>query len=77
LARADLAETGRASRDKQLGLSDGRTTPSPFAATLASTGMSRQTAHRYQALAAVPEKDFEAPLAGPDKTKTACSQARG
>lgn len=43
---------------------------SPFAAALESNGMSRQTAHRYQALAAVPEAVFEEALSGPAKATT-------
>ncbi|GEM_PF-6503209 len=39
LKRADLAKTGKAARDKQLGLSNDAITPSPFATALESTGI--------------------------------------
>ena len=71
LARADLTETGKAARDRQLGLSDDRTTPSPYATALAEQGMSRQAAHRFQSLASIPEREFEAALRGPEKPTTA------
>lgn len=38
---------------------------SPYAQALAETGLSRQTAHRYQQLAAVPKDTFEQALADP------------
>lgn len=41
----------------------GTSEPSPYAAALESSGLSRQTAHRYQALAAMPEKHFETAVA--------------
>lgn len=68
-----LAELAREQTSglKQGPLSNDATTgPSPFAAALADTGMSRQTAHRYQQLASIPQDDFDAALAGPDKPST-------
>src|SRR5690606_21683624 len=44
---------------------------SPYAQALADHGMSRQSAHRFQALANVPEEDFEAALKAPEKPTTA------
>lgn len=44
--------------------------PSPYAETLARTGISRQTAHRYEALANVPKDVFEAALRDPVKPTT-------
>ena len=41
LARANIHETGYQGRMKQLGLSDGGTTPSPYATALSDNGMSR------------------------------------
>lgn len=48
---------------------DATTSPSPYAEALASNGMSRQTAHRYQALANVPQADFDAASRANGKTK--------
>ena len=45
--------------------------PSPYAATLAQQGISRQTAHKYQSLAAMPQADFDRALSGPEKPTTA------
>lgn len=45
--------------------------PSPYATALAEQGMSRQAAHRFQSLASIPERDFEAALRGPEKPTTA------
>jgi len=44
---------------------------SPYAAALSDSGMSRQTAHQYQALANVPEQEFNAVLEGPSKPSRA------
>lgn len=44
--------------------------PSPYADALSANGMSRQTAHRYQSLANVPQDIFDDALAGPDKAST-------
>jgi len=46
---------------------DATTSPSEYGAALDATGMTRQTAHRYQALADVPEDIFNAALRGPDR----------
>lgn len=57
-------------RTKQQGRTDAPSPPpppSPYARTLTETGMSRQQAHRFQALANVPAKEFEAALAKPEK----------
>jgi len=43
---------------------------SPYAKALAETGISTQTASRYQALAAVPSETFEAALRDPEKPTT-------
>ncbi len=40
---------------------------SAYATALESSGLSRQVANRYQALANVPEEDFEAALSNPEK----------
>jgi hypothetical protein len=45
-------------------------TKSEYAATLEQTGISRQTAHRYQRLAELPESTFEAALRKPEKPTT-------
>lgn len=65
LARAQGERTDL--RDETL---SGDATKSPYATALADTGMSRQTAHRYQQLADMPRGDFEAALAGPEKPST-------
>lgn len=45
--------------------------PSPYAQALADQGMSRQAAHRFQALADIPQERFEQALAAPEKPTTA------
>lgn len=66
LARAETPNPS--GRNQHEVTSQERTQPaSPFAQTLADTGMSRQQAHRFQALANVPEAEFEAALADPEK----------
>jgi hypothetical protein len=45
--------------------------PSPYAAALEQQGMSRQAAHRFQALADIPQERFEQALAAPEKPTTA------
>lgn len=52
------------------------TQPSPYAETLSRTGISRQTAHRYQALASVPSETFEAAMREPAKPTTSGILAR-
>lgn len=44
--------------------------PSPYAAALSEHGISRQTAHKFQALANIPEADFERALKAPEKPST-------
>lgn len=74
LARADAADAGRASgiaRAMNVSPEETRSmAPSPYAAALADHGISRQTAHKFQALAAIPKADFEHALRGPDKPTT-------
>ena len=43
--------------------------PSPYADTLARAGISRQSAHRYQALADVPAETFDAAMREPEKPR--------
>jgi hypothetical protein len=45
--------------------------PSPYAEALQQTGISRQAAHRYQALANVPQETFEQAISAPDKSSPA------
>lgn len=49
---------------------------SPYAAALEEHGISRQKAHRYQALANVPAQVFEDALAGPEKPTAVRVMAR-
>lgn len=51
-------------------VTEGRPAPSPYAATLAEQGMSRQQASRFQAMADIPDEVFEEALASPEKTST-------
>lgn len=74
LARATPAECGATGgRGKARESTSGAATsfrpapPSPYAQALADTGVSRQQAHRYQALADVPKETFEAALREPEK----------
>lgn len=64
LARTPREESGRAGGKGQ------PTTESPYAAALNSSGISPQTANRYQALAEVPHETFEAHLADPVRKPT-------
>lgn len=43
---------------------------SPYASALSEHGISRQTAHKFQALASIPKADFERALSGPEKPTT-------
>lgn len=52
------------------------TQQSPYAAALLDTGISRQTAHRFQALANVPQKVFDKALSEPDRPSAAKVLAR-
>jgi len=67
LARAEAGArrnpNGR--RGKKPGSAAVTQAPSPYASALSETGISRQTASRYQSLAEIPEKDFERALADP------------
>ena len=84
LARADHSEAGRASgavrsanasNDETRSISEMARckgpAPSPYAQALSDHGMSRQTAHRFQALADIPAERFEEALAAPTKPTTA------
>lgn len=72
LARADAGAArnpnGRAGKEPMSG--DRTQVPSPYAAALQDHGMSRQAAHRFQALADIPEAEFDHALRGPDKPST-------
>lgn len=71
LARAKPAEKADKANAKQGRSSNGRTNvSSPYAEALQSTGISRQTAHRYEALANVPKDTFEAALRDPAEKPT-------
>lgn len=48
----------------------GRIDPSPYQQTLADSKIGDRTARRWQQLAGVPDEQFEAALAGPDKPTT-------
>lgn len=68
-----LKELARAQTSglRQGPLSNAATTEaSPYAEALQSTGISRQTAHRYQALADVSQETFESALRDPEKPTT-------
>jgi len=63
----------RASHDRgnqYQAVSNDVTQPSEYASALERTGISRQTAHRYQELAGVPRETFEAHLNGADRPTT-------
>ena len=65
LARTEPEEKGRRAHASTSALVTN--SPSPYAAALESNGMSRQTAHRFQALANVPQETFERALNGPER----------
>lgn len=68
LARAKVPNPlGAGGKSGKIVGSNDATQQSAYAAALEDHGISRQTAHRYQALAAVPEKVFEDALSGPEK----------
>jgi len=71
--RTDLVATLSADGTKSASISEQARCkgPSPYATALAEQGMSRQAAHRFQSLASIPERDFEAALRGPEKPTTA------
>jgi hypothetical protein len=60
-ARTDITSSNGVTKLRQ---------PSAYSAALQSTGMSRQTASRYQALAEVPRETFESHLADPVRKPT-------
>lgn len=71
LARIEPAERNPQGRNQHEVTSYGATKPpSPYAETLERQGISRQAAHRFQALANVPAETFEAALAAPEKAST-------
>lgn len=72
LARAETASGGNTGGNQYVAASARGTPPepSPYAAALAEQGMSRQAAHRFQSLADIPARDFEAALRGPEKPST-------
>lgn len=76
LARIEPAEKAAKANAVQGRSSNGTTNVSPYAEALQSTGISRQTAHRYQALANVPQETFEAALREPEKPTTSGLLAR-
>ncbi len=77
LARADAPNPeGIGGKTKKVVTSHAATQQSPYAEALETHGITRQTAHRYQALAAVPEKVFEEALAGPEKPTAVRVMAR-
>lgn len=68
LARADAPNpNGVGGKSGKIDTSHAGTQQSPYAAALETNGMSRQTAHRFQALANVPQETFERALKGPDR----------
>lgn len=72
LARATPAAAGAKGNVTMGRMSNDATcVASPYAETLERTGISRQTAHRYQALAAVPNETFEAAMREPERPTTA------
>lgn len=64
LERATPAERANNANATMGRSSDGATNVSEYAATLERVGLSRQTAHRWQELAAVPAETFERHLGG-------------
>lgn len=70
LARADTASGGNTGGNQYVAASPRATPPSPYASALSEHGISRQTAHKFQALANIPEADFERALSGPEKPTT-------
>jgi len=66
LARATPSEAGQASGVARGNVSNDAIRSSPYADALSRTGLTRQTANRYERLAAVPAPIFEAALADPE-----------
>lgn len=74
LARADSPNpSGLGGHSGKVDTSDDRTQQpaSEYAAKLGELGMSRQAAHRFQAVANIPQSDFERALSGPERPTTA------
>lgn len=57
-------------RSEARSMSNDATLKSPYAAALDSAGLTRQTAHRYQALADVPKPVFDEALRDPERKPT-------
>jgi hypothetical protein len=71
LAKATPADAGKAGGHAKAGTSNDATRqPTPYADALQRTGISRQSANRYEALANVPKETFEAALREPVKPTT-------
>lgn len=74
LARATPAERNQEGAGGKSGKiassNDGTNQSSPYAEALSRTGISRQSAHRYQALAEVPKAVFEDAMRAPEKPTT-------
>jgi hypothetical protein len=71
LARAETPNPqGIGGKSAKIDTSAHRTQQSPYAAALHDQGISRQAAHRFQNLAAIPQEDFERALSGPEKVST-------
>lgn len=71
LARATPSDAGKASGIARTnGSNDATRSQTPYAEALQRTGISRQTANRYEALANVPKETFEAALREPTKPTT-------
>ena len=73
LARSETAKGGDV---KSASVAATPIQPSPYATALSDTGISRQTAHRFQALANVPQNVFDQALADPDKPSATKVMAR-
>lgn len=67
IAKAATSPEGTKQTISQMAMPKG---PSPYAAALSEHGISRQTAHKFQALANIPKADFERALSGPEKPTT-------
>ncbi len=72
LARATPQTANQQGANQHLVVSNDAKRPpaSPYAEALRQTGISRQTAYRYEALANVPQDTFEQALRTPDKPTT-------
>ncbi len=71
LARATPEQSGAMAGGPSKSRSSNDGTTSPYAEALERSGVSRQTAHRWERLAQVPEDKFEAALAAPERPTTA------